>query len=179
MIFAFTDYLKLELFLSYCFWVYCWFSKFFVEKTGSSCLKNCYMGKLLMLKILHGCMLLHFGLGYQLLERILLLKVLLSSLWAIFRICLPFWFVLLSIKWSITIGHLRPSDSEPAGDASNQIYASYNVYKGKASLSVTPVLPTFTKLDVWVIYFVAFTIIQVHLFLWSWIMLLIYLFPVA
>lgn len=87
------DYLKLELFLPYCFWVYCWFSNFFVKKTGSSCLKNCYMGKLLMLKILHGSMLLHSGLGFQLLERILLLKVLLSSLWSLFRICLPFCFL--------------------------------------------------------------------------------------
>lgn len=180
MIFAFTDYLNFELFLPYCFWVYCWFSNFFVEKTGSSCLKNCYMEKLLMLKILHGCILLHFGLGYQLLERILLLKVLHSSLRALFRIYLPFWFVLLSIKWSSTIGHLCPFDSEPPGGAANQILAPYSIFKGKAALTVKPVLPTFTKLDVWVIYFVAFTIIQVHLFLWSWIMfLLIYLFPVT
>ncbi|XP_059450724.1 single-stranded DNA-binding protein WHY2, mitochondrial [Corylus avellana] len=33
------------------------------------------------------------------------------------------------------------------GDVSNQIFASYDVYKGKASLSVRPVLPTFTKSD--------------------------------
>lgn len=27
--------------------------------------------------------------------------------------------------------------------------APYTVYKGKAALSVAPILPTFTKLDVW------------------------------
>lgn len=55
---------------------------------GTSCLKNCYTGKLVMLKMLHGCMLLHLGLGYQLLERVLLLKVSNSFIWKIFRIYL-------------------------------------------------------------------------------------------
>jgi len=33
------------------------------------------------------------------------------------------------------------------GDAANQIFAPYSVYKGKAALSVKPVLPTFKNLD--------------------------------
>lgn len=35
-----------------------------------------------------------------------------------------------------------------AGYASDRIFAPYTVYKGKAAFSLSPCLPTFTKLDV-------------------------------
>ncbi|KAG7985170.1 hypothetical protein I3843_03G011600 [Carya illinoinensis] len=38
-------------------------------------------------------------------------------------------------------------NSAAKGYAAQRIFASYSVFKGKAALSVTPVLPTFTKLD--------------------------------
>lgn len=34
-------------------------------------------------------------------------------------------------------------------NAGDRVYASYNVYKGKAGVSMMPCLPTFTKLDVY------------------------------
>ncbi|KAM1135687.1 hypothetical protein ACFX13_034623 [Malus domestica] len=33
------------------------------------------------------------------------------------------------------------------GPSSHQVYASFDIFKGKAALSLTPVLPTFTKLE--------------------------------
>lgn len=46
------------------------------------------------------------------------------------------------------LGHLHPFGSEYAGYSAQQIFAPYSVYKGKAALSMTPVLPSFTKLEV-------------------------------
>lgn len=45
-------------------------------------------------------------------------------------------------------------NSEPTGKLMDQIYAQYSIYKGKASLSAYPVLPTFRKLEVWLCFFV-------------------------
>ncbi|GKV12298.1 hypothetical protein SLEP1_g23465 [Rubroshorea leprosula] len=42
-----------------------------------------------------------------------------------------------------TAGH----DFSAKGDSPARIFAPYTIYKGKAALSVVPILPTFTKLD--------------------------------
>ena len=120
-----------------------------------------------MLKMLHGCMLLHLGLGYQMLERILLLKVLIHLCGILSRFCsfILFYFLLLLLLlcfffffWFFKSNDWLWSDhpcslgTKPAGYIADRIFAPYSVYKGKAALSVTPVLPTFTKLDVWLFF---------------------------
>ncbi|KAI4379679.1 hypothetical protein MLD38_005944 [Melastoma candidum] len=53
-----------------------------------------------------------------------------------------------SHPWMFEAGYSTVRQNYPAkGSTSNRIFAPYSVYKGKAALSINPILPTFTKLE--------------------------------
>lgn len=54
------------------------------------------------------------------------------------------WFYYFLDYWLVIVFFV----SEPVGSTSGKIFAPYTIFKGKAALSVTPLLPTFTKLGV-------------------------------
>ena len=68
-----------------------------------------------------------------------------------FVFCFVLFFVFKSNDW-LWSDHPCSLGIKPAGYIADRIFAPYSVYKGKAALSVTPVLPTFTKLDVWLFF---------------------------